>query len=346
MTVPSQALHVPVPSPARRRPRATAVCLVAALLAALPVAWFSVFRAVPLEWPTPVVQALSFTPWLVLPSALAVLFAVFSRQVWIALATAALLAVQLFWLFPLDHGRHIPEDGTRLLGLKAMNINSEYGQADPAEIVRLVRDNGIGLLTIQEHSQALEDGLAKAGLAGLLPNRISDPTDDAAGSAVYSSHTLQATGRVPNTPFQMPTVRVTITTGHATAVLDVTNVHTLPPVDVRIAQWRHDLAAVGRLASLPSNRLLIGDFNASYDHVEFRRLVDGGPDGQKMVDVGIASGSRLLATWPMEGPALPGIVIDHVLTSPQISSSGYAVHRVPGTDHAAIMATLGVPAAG
>lgn len=322
------------------------MCLVAALLAALPVAGLSVFRAVPLEWPTPVVQALSFMPWLVLPAALAVLCALLSRRVWAVLATAALLAVQLFWLFPLDHGRYIPEAGARLLELKAMNINSKFGQADPAEIVRLIRENGIALLTIQEHTQALEDGLAKAGLAGLLPNRISDPTDDAAGSAVYSSYALQATGRVPDSPFQIPTVRVSITAGDATAVLDVTDVHALPPVDVRIAQWRHDLAAVGRLASLPCNQLLIGDFNASYDHLEFRRLLDGGPDGHKMVDVGVASGARLLATWPMEGPPLPGIVIDHLVTSPRISSSDYAVHRVPGTDHAAIMATLGVPAAG
>ncbi|UVJ37955.1 endonuclease/exonuclease/phosphatase family protein [Arthrobacter sp. CJ23] len=346
MAIPSEVPTVPVPAAAPRRPRAAVGWLVAALVATLPVAALSVFRAVPLQWPTPVVQALSFIPWLALPAALAVLFAVFSRRVWAALATAALLAVQLFWLFPLDHGRHVPEAGARLLELKAMNINSKYGQADPAEIVRLVRENGIGLLAVQEHSQALEDGLAKAGLARLLPNRISDPTDDAAGSAVYSAYPLQAMGRVPDTPFQIPTVRVTITAGDATAVLDVTNVHTLPPVDVRIAQWRHDLAAVGRLAALPGNQLLIGDFNASYDHVEFRRLVDGGPDGRKMVDVGVASGARLLATWPMEGPPLPGIVIDHLVTSPGVSSSGYAVHPVPGSDHAAIMASLGIPATG
>ena len=43
-----------------------------------------------------------------------------------------------------------------------------------------------------------------------------------------------------------------------------------------------------------------------------------------------------------------GTVQFHNLTSNhyrlRISSSGYAVHRVPGSDHAAIMATLAVPA--
>jgi hypothetical protein len=55
---------------------------------------------------------------------------------------------------------------------------------------------------------------------------------------------------------------------------------------------------------------------------------------------------RLVPTWPMKGPRLPGITIDHLVTSPGIAASGYAVRRVPGTDHAAVLATLSVPAAG
>jgi hypothetical protein len=48
----------------------------------------------------------------------------------------------------------------------------------------------------------------------------------------------------------------------------------------------------------------------------------------------------------MDGQALPGITIDHVITSPRIPASGYAVHRVAGTDHAAVIATLAVPVDG
>jgi endonuclease/exonuclease/phosphatase family metal-dependent hydrolase len=184
--------------------------------------------------------------------------------------------------------------------------------------------------------------LTAAGLDVLLPHRISDPTDDGAGSAVYSSHALEQVGLIPDTPFRMPTVRLTAAKAALVAVLEVTNVHALPPVDARVEQWRSDLAAVGRLADRPGNRLLIGDFNATYDHSEFRRLLDAGPG---LVDVGTAAGSRLVPTWPMEGPRLPGITIDHMVTSPQVGSSGYHVRTVPGTDHAAILATLAVPAA-
>ncbi|MBP1231702.1 endonuclease/exonuclease/phosphatase (EEP) superfamily protein YafD [Arthrobacter sp. PvP102] len=327
----------------RPRSRWSAVWAVAAVLLALPVAVLSVFRAVPVEWPTLAVQLLSFTPWLLIPAGAAVLLAIPGRRRFLIWVTAALAAAQVFWLFPLDHGRSITEAGGPAAKLTAMTINSEFGQAEAAGIVRLVRENGVGLLTVQEHSRALEDRLAAAGLSGLLPYRISSPTDDGGDSAIYSAHRLEAVGVLPDTPFHMPIVRLTVEGAGAPAVLEVTNVHALPPVDVRVDQWRSDLAALARLSVRPGNRLLIGDFNATYDHAEFRALLDVGPDGRKMVDVGTAAGLRLEPTWPMEGHRLPGIAIDHQVTSPGIAASGYAVHRVPGTDHAAVLATLSLP---
>jgi endonuclease/exonuclease/phosphatase (EEP) superfamily protein YafD len=333
----------PEHAPREARQLLAAACRWLALLAATPVLAVSLLRAVPAEWPVLAVQLLSFTPWLAVAAAVACALAVPGRSRWLQGAAAVLLLCQLFWLFPLDAAR--PAAAARAAAtveLRAMNLNAEFGQADAARIVQLVRDNGIGLLTVQEHTQALEERLTAAGLDVLLPHRISDPTDDGAGSAVYSSHALEQVGLIPDTPFRMPTVRLTAAKAALVAVLEVTNVHALPPVDARVEQWRSDLAAVGRLADRPGNRLLIGDFNATYDHSEFRRLLDAGPG---LVDVGTAAGSRLVPTWPMEGPRLPGITIDHMVTSPQVGSSGYHVRTVPGTDHAAILATLAVPAA-
>jgi endonuclease/exonuclease/phosphatase (EEP) superfamily protein YafD len=341
-----------LPAPGRRttrtpaRGRAVAWQVLAVLIAA-PLAVLSVFRAVPVEWPTPVVQLLAFTPWLVLPAVVAVLSALLSRRRRLLAGTAALLAVQLFWLLPLDSGRGAPAGGAPGVELTVMTINSEFGKADAAEIVRLVRDNGVGLLAVQEHTQALEDRLEAEGLASLLPHRSSHPTNGAAGSALYSIHPLRLVDTVPDSPFQMPRVRLTLDAAGQPAALDVTNVHAQPPVDGRVGQWRNDLAAIGRLTAGPGNLLLMGDFNATYDHSEFRRLLDGGAGGGagggKLVDVGTAEGFRLVPTWPKDGQALPGIVIDHLVTSPQIRSTAYSVHAVAGTDHAAVLATLAVP---
>jgi endonuclease/exonuclease/phosphatase (EEP) superfamily protein YafD len=225
-----------------------------------------------------------------------------------------------------------------------MSLNAKLGHADAAEIVRLVRENGITLLALQEYTQELEDRLAAAGLTALLPNRISDPAGRAAGNAVYSVQGLVATGAVPDSYFPMPMIRVTAGSHGRRAVIELTNVHARAPVGKGLPKWRSDLAALGRLASQPGNVLLVGDFNASYDHAEFRDILRGG--GRELADVGLAQGARLVPTWPMEGVFLPGITIDHLLTSPSVRSAAYAVHRVPGTDHAAIMATLTIPATG
>lgn len=325
-------------------------------LAAAPVVVVSVFRAVPREWPTTAVQLVSFTPWLVLPAGASLLFAVLGRRRWMAGAAAGLVAVQLFWLVPLDYPRAAPEakagsapdaaadtaDGT--VELRTMSLNAKLGKADAAEIVRLVREHGITLLALQEYTPALEERLDAAGLPALLPNRISDPAGRAAGNAVYSVHGLVATGEVPDSHFPMPLLLLTAESRGRQAVVDLTNVHARAPVGVGLPQWRSDLAALGKVASRPGHVVLAGDFNASYDHAEFRDILQGGD--RKLVDVGMARGSRLVPTWPMEDLFLPGITIDHVLTSPSVGSADYTVHRVSGTDHAAIMATLTVPADG
>jgi endonuclease/exonuclease/phosphatase (EEP) superfamily protein YafD len=315
-------------------------------LAATPVVVVSVFRAVPRDWPTTVVQLVSFTPWLVLPAGASLLFAVLGRHRWMAGAAAGLVAVQLFWLVPLDYARAAPEasDGSAegTVQLRTMSLNAKLGKADAAEIVRLVRENGITLLAVQEYTKALEDRLAAAGLSTLLPNRISAPAGGAAGNAVYSVHQLAAAGKVPGTHFPMPVIKVDAESGGQRAVVELTNVHARAPVGVGLPKWRSDLAALGRLVARPGNVVLAGDFNASYDHAEFRRLLQG--EGRTLVDVAMHQGSRLVPTWPMEDYALPGITLDHLVTSPSVSSADYAVHRVAGTDHAAIMAVLTVPA--
>jgi endonuclease/exonuclease/phosphatase family metal-dependent hydrolase len=337
-----------IPQRGARKHGGTIAWRLLAIAVLLPVVSLSIFRAVPETWPTPVVQLLAFTPWLVVPAVLALGLALAGRRLWLIALAAVVLAAHLFWLFPLDAGRPVPDSSVPGTPIKVLNINSYFGEADAAEIVRLVREHGVELLAVQEHTQGFEDRLLAEGLERLLPHKLSNPRDDASGSALFSAHPMEATGILPDTPFGMPTVRLTIGKGEAASVLEVTNVHVFPPVAGRAAQWRSDLAALGRLAAAGTagaHRLLIGDFNATFDHAEFRAVLDGGAD-RKLVDVGTAAGRRLLPTWPMDGLPLPGIAIDHLVTSPRIASSGYAVHRVPGTDHAAVTATLEIPAGG
>lgn len=339
------AAVLPVAGKAQRRP--SLAWTVFALLFAVPTAGLSLFRAIPAEWPLPVVQLLAFTPWLVIPAAIALLFAGVGRRIWVVIATTVLLVAQLFWLFPLDAGKPVgPPAGTATIPVKVMSLNTEYGEADASTIVELVRGNGIQILVLQEHTQGLEDSLHAAGLEELLPNRVSEPRDDAGGGAVYSAFPLEPDGLLPDTPFHMAVTRVLVADAQtrSRSALELTNVHALPPVDERIEQWRSDLVTIGRQASSPGNHVLMGDFNSSYDHHEFRALLESAPGDGTLVDVGTATSGRFSPTWPMEGMTLPGTILDHVVTSPRIGSSGYMVRKVPGSDHAAVLATLAVPA--
>ncbi len=144
---------------------------------------------------TPWVQLLSLTPVLMLPSLAGRLlrFALARRRGPAAVASGvAHCPGGVCWSAPFaprpdgEATGHAPMAGgpgmRRPPWLKAMSINAGLGQADaPASSTRLVRDHGIGLLTIQEHTQALEDRLTAEGLDRLLSHRVSDPTDDGAG---------------------------------------------------------------------------------------------------------------------------------------------------------------------
>jgi endonuclease/exonuclease/phosphatase family metal-dependent hydrolase len=298
-----------------------------------------------------VVQLVAFTPWFVLPAGAALVLALPARRPWAALPAAALLALQLLWLFPPD--RVADRLLTRQTAeLKVMTLNAWKGQADAAEVVRLVRENGVGLLAVQELSPALERRLDAEGLGALLPYRISRTRDGAGGGGVYSSRPIVPVDSVSGSAFHMPTVQLELDAGGRPATLTVTNVHTKAPVWGRAGQWRSELAALGRLAARPGNVLLLGDFNATLDHAEFRQILEGSAGagtggtgaGGPLIDAGAAALARLVPTWPMDGPPLPGVVIDHIVTGPQVRSRGYSVLPVAGTDHAAVLATLSVPA--
>ena len=82
-----------------------------ALLVVIPVLALSALRAVPAEWPVLAVQLLSFTPWLAVPAAMALVLALLGRSRWLQVSTAALLLCQVFWLFPFDIARPATTSG-------------------------------------------------------------------------------------------------------------------------------------------------------------------------------------------------------------------------------------------
>ena len=81
--------------------------------------------------------------------------------------------------------------------------------------------------------------------------------------------------------------------------------------------------------------VLAGDFNATLDHRELRRVLDRG-----YRDAADALGEGLTPTWSSHGLLSLPITIDHVLVDDRAGILDYSVHDLPGSDHNAVFAEL------
>jgi endonuclease/exonuclease/phosphatase family metal-dependent hydrolase len=103
-------------------------------------------------------------------------------------------------------------------------------------------------------------------------------------------------------------------------------------------RWRRDLRALPASGSGPP-RLLAGDFNATLDHAELRRLLDRG-----YRDAAEQAGVALRPTWPGDRALIPTVVtIDHVLADRRIRVISVRTVAIPGSDHRGVLADLLLP---
>jgi endonuclease/exonuclease/phosphatase (EEP) superfamily protein YafD len=86
-------------------------------------------------------------------------------------------------------------------------------------------------------------------------------------------------------------------------------------------------------------RILAGDFNATLDHHELRRLI-----GRGYHDAGEQAGTGLRMTFPTDASPLPELVaIDHVLADRRIRVVSVRTVPIEGSDHRGVLADLVLP---
>jgi endonuclease/exonuclease/phosphatase family metal-dependent hydrolase len=306
------------------------------LLAAPGVAW-ALVRVLGLERGSPAVQIVAFTPYAALASLVPLAVALVARRWWVAgVAGAASLAL-FAGIVPRTVGGPSAAAGVEV---RVMATNMRVGGADATAIVDLVRRHRVDVLAVQEITPIAEQRLVAAGLATLLPHSERSAATGVVGSAIFSRHPLtDATTR--RNPGDFRQVVATVHVPGARPV-DVESVHPVPPSpNDRVDAWAAGLR--GQTPASPDGvpRILAGDFNATLDHAELRRLVDTG-----YRDAASAVGRGLTPTWPyagrLEGIA-PPVAIDHVLVDHRIGVRDFAAFEVPDTDHRAIVATLVLP---
>ncbi|GAA3445422.1 endonuclease [Planomonospora venezuelensis] len=305
-------------------------------LVLLPFAGWAVLRVggwIPVwQW----IALVAFTPYVAAASAVPLLMALGLRR-WaaaaVALATSVALAAVVLPRHLTDGGAP-PSGGQRLRVLAA---NLAVGAGDTAALMKLVRDLGPDVLTLQELTPEARDRLDGAGLRTLMPHVVDRAKSGVGGSGIYSRHPVSERPIIELGTFRQARGVISHPSGHE---VEVVSVHPCAPNYTRkIPCWNEGLEALPEAGG--HLKVLAGDFNATLDHPPVRALLDSGYH-----DAADVTGQGLTPTWPQHGwEPVPGVTIDHVLADSRMPVHAFSVHPLPDTDHRPVFAELGLPPA-
>jgi endonuclease/exonuclease/phosphatase (EEP) superfamily protein YafD len=282
-------------------------------------------------WPLPILAV--FAPYAAIVSVLVAFGAIVLRMRLTLLVALGLVVVHTLWMLPrLTADGGVQAGGTRL---RVMTANAYFGEASAERLTALARRDRVDLLAVEELTPALAAGLERTGLTRELPYVVGRAEFGAAGLALYSRYPLGEDRLLPErTTMPMPGATLDVG-GHR---VRIQGVHTIPPMRGQVGRWAHDLDALRREAerrTMPA--IFLGDFNATLDNASLRRLTAAG-----LRDAHEERGGGSARTWPMAHfHGLPALfALDHVMVAGGIDVVSVSEHRVPRTDHAAVVAEV------
>lgn len=222
--------------------------------------------------------------------------------------------------------------------LRVLTANLLVGRAGADTLVGLVRRTGADVLFLQELTDDAATRLQRAGLSDLLQNQMTEPkADGPRGSGIYARYPLSDGLAVPPASAVQSTARLDLPSGQSVQLVCV---HPHPPRPSRtlraVARWRGELSVLPPPGDTPV--ILAGDFNATLDHAQFRRVLRLG-----YVDAASQAGNGLILTWGPKPCSSALLAIDHVLIDPRCAVRATSAHRLPGSDHRVVYAELRLP---
>ncbi len=221
--------------------------------------------------------------------------------------------------------------------LRVMTANLHLGEADPAEVVATAVQHRADVVVLEEVTPEERYALRAAGLADVFPHHAGRPGPGGTGTMVYSRLRIDHVRRLHTS---LAGYRAVVHVGrHRVGLLAV---HVRPP-DLDAAEWAADLDVVRTAAvGLRGPAMIVGDFNATPDHLPLRDLRGRGFD-----DAATEAHSGWQPTWPSDGLVsvlgfrLPPLLrIDHVLVDDRIRAVSTESVPVLGSDHRALVAIL------
>ncbi|GLZ44473.1 endonuclease [Actinomycetospora sp. NBRC 106375] len=315
--------------------RSRVVGVLLGLAAAVVALWIPFWWWAPAGSPT-AFALLPLTPAVAVVAAVVAVLALVLRRwgagVVAVVAALALAAVVVPRAVP--YGDPMIRPGPTSAAEVVATVNLQFGRADPAAVVAMVRERRVGVLGLQEVTPAAERRLDEAGLGAELPFRASMARDGAGGTTLVARHPLAPSG-LSLRPGVFSQVAARVLT--PAAPVDVVVAHPAAPVFRDDPEgWAREITDLPGPSGLDGPpRLIVGDLNATLDHRPLRELLAG-----HWTDSARELGDALRGTWPTDRAVPPFAAIDHVLVSGPVTPVDLATSHVPATDHAALVVTV------
>jgi endonuclease/exonuclease/phosphatase (EEP) superfamily protein YafD len=250
-----------------------------------------------------------------------------------AAVTLATVAVQLPW--------YVRSAATPGVKVRVVSANLRYGRADADGVVAMAREHA-DILAVQELTPEKAALLSAAGLDEAFPFSALRACDGPAGVGIWSRYPIAASDA--DDDFWLGLVAAKVRIPDVPAEATVVVLHLSAPWPDPIAGWRADLNRMAeklpQLAAVCDGAVIVaGDFNATRDLSEFRKLLRHGyRDGAEQ------AGAGLTRTHPADVRALPALfAVDHVLTQ-GCAATTVRTLDIAGSDHRALASVIEIPA--
>lgn len=246
------------------------------------------------------------------------------------LVTVLLLGLHVWWFSPRVLGAN-PPAARGAETITVMTSNLFEGRGEAISLVREASDAGVDILVVEEITPGALTDMERVGLNEVFPHRIGAPGDSIEGTMVFARQELGEPTRLP-----------TVFGSWEVSVGDLRLMAVHPSAPMIPDAWREDHAVILAAARDSAPDLIVGDFNATDDHLPMRALADAG-----YRDVAELANEGWQPTWPANGLyhllgiALPPLTgIDHVLVGRTLAGIGTRTVTLDGTDHKVLIAEV------
>ena len=194
-----------------------------------------------------------------------------------------------------------PVDGAA--GLEVASVNLLFSNDRIADVAEQMDQLTADVIVFTEYTAQHQEVLLASPVAERYPYRTDRAGPRGEGVAIWSTMPVEV-AEYPDTD----STSIDVTVSGPDGAIRVVAVHFPTPLDdfASLSHDLHEAAEIGRTANGPT--LLIGDFNASYWHPDFRSVLDAG-----FVDAHTATGAGFSTSWPTTWPIPPFVRLDHAL---------------------------------